>query len=96
MAAAVASTSSPSSNPSITDSPTASADSISARCEIDLSPGTVIVPRSGPDAEKERGVAILCGFDSRALLWQWRAPYVAVVLRHRVTHMIFRSIETRW
>ena len=47
MAAAVASTSSPSSRPSISVSPTASAPSISARCEIDLSPGTRATARQG-------------------------------------------------
>ena len=46
-AAAVASTSSPSSRPVISVRPTASAPSISARCEIDLSPGTRILPASG-------------------------------------------------
>ena len=46
-AAAVASTSSPSSKPEISVRPTASAPSISARCEIDLSPGT-------PDRAGER------------------------------------------
>ena len=40
IAAAVRSTSSPSSRPVISVRPTASAPSISARCEIDLSPGT--------------------------------------------------------
>ena len=48
IAAAVASTSSPSSKPVIRLSPTASAESISARWLIDLSPGTVTVPRRAP------------------------------------------------
>ena len=74
IAAAVARTSSPSSSPSITDSPTASADSISARCEIDLSPGTVTVPASGPESEKARATTVMPrGFDSRDLLWQGRS-----------------------
>ena len=46
---AVFSTSSASSNPVIFVSPTASAPKISARWEIDLSPGTTTVPRSGPE-----------------------------------------------
>ncbi len=49
IAAAVASTSSLSRSPSIAVSPTASAPSISARCEMDLSPGGRMVPASGPD-----------------------------------------------
>ena len=51
-AAAVASTSSPSSRPLISVRPTASAPSISARCEIDLSPGTPIRPASGVRAAR--------------------------------------------
>src|SRR5580693_7794595 len=47
IAAAVHSTSSPSSRPVISVRPTARAPSISERCEIDLSPGTRIVPVSG-------------------------------------------------
>ena len=54
-AAAVASTSSPSSRPSMTVSPTASAPNISARWLIDLSPGMVTVPESGPDMARDRG-----------------------------------------
>jgi hypothetical protein len=46
IAAAVARTSSPSSKPEISVRPTASAPSINARCEIDLSPGTRILPAS--------------------------------------------------
>src|SRR5262245_15533686 len=46
MAAAVRSTSSPSSSPWISVSPTASAPSISERWEIDLSPGARAVPES--------------------------------------------------
>ena len=46
--AAVASTSAPSSRPLMRLSPTAMAASISARCEIDLSPGTVVDPLSRP------------------------------------------------
>ena len=48
IAAAVASTSSPSSKPEILLSPTASALNISARCEMDLSPGTLSVPNNAP------------------------------------------------
>ena len=47
-AAAVAITSSASSRPRTRLRPAASADSISARCEIDLSPGTATAPFSGP------------------------------------------------
>jgi hypothetical protein len=46
-AAAVASTSSPSNRPRISVRPIARAPNISARCEIDLSPGTDIVPDNG-------------------------------------------------
>jgi hypothetical protein len=43
---AVARVSSPSRNPVMRELPSASAASITARCEIDLSPGTVSVPES--------------------------------------------------
>ena len=52
---AVLSTSSPSSRPEIRVWPTASAPRISARCEIDLSPGTRTLPLSGPLARDSRG-----------------------------------------
>ena len=46
--AAVASTSSPSSSPSTRLSPTAMPASISERCEIDLSPGSLAAPERAP------------------------------------------------
>ena len=55
IAAAVRSTSSPSSSPSIAVSPTASAPSISARCEIDLSPGTRATPDRAPVGRDRSG-----------------------------------------
>ena len=58
IAAAVASTSCPSSSPVTRLSPTASAESISERCEMLLSPGIAIHPLSGTEAEKLRGVAV--------------------------------------
>ncbi len=56
----VSSTSCPSSSPVIRVSPTASAPRISARCEIDLSPGTSTLPRSGPPASARIGPAAPC------------------------------------
>ena len=45
--AAVARVSSPSRKPSMVDTPSARAANITARCEIDLSPGIRRLPRSG-------------------------------------------------
>src|SRR3546814_6751864 len=53
IAAAVASTSWPSSSPVTRLLPTASADSISDRCEMLLSPGMAILPLSGAERSEE-------------------------------------------
>ena len=65
MAEAVASTSSPSSNPVTRVSPTVSAPKISARCETDLSPGIRAVPDSAGEAWAARGRGA-CGWDMLA------------------------------
>ena len=86
IAAAVASTSSPSSSPSTRLSPTASADSISDRCDMLLSPGTVTLPERGGAVRKVIGIGwssvwvtnapchgtekISAAFDSGVCLWQ--------------------------
>ena len=54
-ALAVLSTSSPSSRPVMRVRPVASAPSISARCEIDLSPGTRTRPRQRPGLQRGKG-----------------------------------------
>ena len=56
IALAVSNTSCPSSSPAIVVSPTHIAPRISARCEIDLSPGTSAVPRKGPQAVDVIGI----------------------------------------
>ncbi len=58
MASMVARMSSPSRRPSTTVSPTARAPSIIARCEIDLSPGSLTRPFSGPAAVAVKGVGL--------------------------------------
>ena len=63
---------------------------------MELSPGTVIVPRKGADAEIERDVAMVDGFDSGPLLWQGRALHVGATVLLRSRNQIFRSIENRW
>ena len=55
IAAAVSSTSWPSSNPLTVVRPTLNAPRINDRCETDLSPGTCAVPLSGPAAVAVRG-----------------------------------------
>jgi hypothetical protein len=69
-AAAVESTSSASERPSIRLLPFAIADSISARCEIDLSPGNEAVPRSGPPGSNliGWGEALIMCFQLKASL----------------------------
>ena len=51
-------TSSASRRPVTRVSPVESAPKRSARCEIDLSPGTEIAPRSGPSRRQERGPVV--------------------------------------
>ena len=58
IAAAVASTSSPSSSPETRVSPTAIAPRIRERWLIDLSPGTVMLPRKGPAGRKRWEAAV--------------------------------------
>ena len=56
IALAVSSTSCPSRSPLTPVSPTAIAPRMSARCEIDLSPGTSATPFSGPDLRAVIGI----------------------------------------
>ncbi len=72
-ALAVLSTSSPSSRPLMRVSPTASAPNISARCEIDLSPGTRTRPFSGPARRAVRELRSVRMFGWRALYHERRA-----------------------
>ena len=80
---AVLSTSSPSSRPEIRVSPTASAPKISARCEIDLSPGTRTFPVRGPLARASSGVGwsdwVKIVSSARAAGITWAAPRHATV-----------------
>src|SRR5579871_5672856 len=58
IASAVFRTSSASKRPVMRVSPTVSAPRISARWEMDLSPGIAAVPRSGPDRRDFRGLVV--------------------------------------
>ena len=103
-AAAVASTSSPSSRPSTRLSPTASAASISERCEIDLSPGSVAAPERAPCGAARNNMLEPCSgcfrpippvraefaFDSSGRSWQ--LPPLAL----RPDHRRMRLAKPEW
>ena len=63
-AAAVAITSSLSSRPDTVVRPTASAPSSSARCDMDLSPGTRTAPVSAAQGEARQGWAAEAGWEA--------------------------------
>src|SRR3546814_5690805 len=86
MASAVAVTSSPSSRPSTRLSPTASADSIRARCEMLLSPGTVMVPlRGGAFVKALDGAGIRSEEHTSELQSLMRISYAVFCLKKKKT-----------
>ena len=74
-APAVASTSSPSSSPSMRLSPTAMAASIKERWEIDLSPGRNAAPESAPCGAARNNIALQPAGSSRRLLPRSRGEF---------------------
>src|SRR6478672_6562144 len=88
-AAAVARVSAPSRNPSIRDVPSAIAASMTARCEIDLSPGTVRQPFSGVP-----GPAIQSCVDSTVTLGAGRTIAASAVSLLEVVHEDTQRLDT--
>src|SRR5581483_4932389 len=104
-ALAVLRTSSPSSSPLMRVRPVASAPNIRARCDTDLSPGTVTRPDSAPGLVAVSGEKRWCGKGSLAaavltlgggMLQRNRAAAPGAVNRARDTKSPFDSVAGTW